>query len=132
MSQLTSQQIAATVRADMIPARFDLSAAQTLHLPEDVLADVQRYADELERPIGWCLWMAWCIASLSNDDLAGQLAEIPRAVGPKRAAEVVMPLGTWRHVTRQAERLDRSKSWLLARAWCLARPRFDDAVSKLH
>lgn len=132
MTQLTAEQISATVRADMIPARFDISAAQMLHLPEAVLADVQRYADELERPIGWCLWMAWCIASLSNDELAAQLEEMPLAVGTKRAAEVVMPLGTWRHVTRQAERLDRSKSWLLTRAWLLARPQFDDAVAKVH
>ncbi|MCA9624475.1 MAG: hypothetical protein KC731_35875 [Myxococcales bacterium] len=119
---LTSDQLNATVRADAIPTRMDLSAGQRLHLPEEVLHDVEAFAESLDRSVGWCLWMAWCTAVVEAGD-AASLAHEEVPEGERLATEVVMPLGTWRHVTEEAERLDRSKSWLLCRAWLAARDR---------
>lgn len=127
---LTSEQLSAIVRADEIPARMDLSAGQQLHFPASVLTEVRRYAATIDRSVGWCLWMAWCLAVLEEPKGAETLAEVELPDGDKEAESVVMPLGTWRHVTKEAERLDRSKSWLLSRAWVAARPRMNDAIRK--
>jgi len=127
---LTSEQLSAIVRADEIPARMDLSAGQQLHFPASVLAEARRYAATIDRSVGWCLWMAWCLAVLEEPDGAAALDGVEVPEGDKEAESVVMPLGTWRHVTKEAERLDRSKSWLLSRAWIAARPRMNDAVRK--
>lgn len=124
---LTSEQLSAIVRADEIPARMDLSAGQRVHFPAPVLAEMRRYAATIDRSVGWCLWMAWCLAVQQSEGTA-TLDETDVPDGAKEAENVVMPLGTWRHVTREAERLDRSKSWLLSRAWVAARPRMNDAV----
>jgi len=125
--QLTTSQSRASVRAEQIPERFDLAAGQLLHFPVEVLEELRHYAAELDRSVGWCLWMAWCIASVEmNGDRLDAIDGVPE--GPKIGDEVVMPLGTWRRVTREAERLDRSKSWLLVRAWVAARPRFAEAI----
>lgn len=125
---LTSEQLSAIVRADEIPARMDLSAGQQIHLPASVLAEVRRYAATIDRSVGWCLWMAWCLAVADEPNGAGALIDVDVPDGDKEAESVVLPLGTWRHVTKEAERLDRSKSWLLSRAWISARPRMNDAV----
>jgi hypothetical protein len=129
MHNLTMSQRSATVRAEQIPERFDLSAGQTMHFPEPLLAELERYASQLERSVGWCLWMAWCIASLSaHEQPIDAVPEDRIPAGEMLSAKVVMPLGTWRHLTREAERLDRSKSWLLTRGWVLARERFIEVV----
>ena len=133
MSTFTVEQRSATVRAERIPERFDLSATQTLHFPEGLLDDVKQHADTIERSVGWCLWMAWCIATIGHrDDPIDEVGEERMPNGPKVASDVMMPLGTWRHVTRESERLDRSKSWLLARAWVAARERFVEAIVDRH
>ena len=126
--QLTTDQLNATVRSDAIPERMDLSAGQTLHFPTPVLEEVRVFASGIDRSVGWCLWMAWCLAVLEDAEGASPLVTTDLPDGDKEAEQVTMPLGTWRHLTREAERLDRSKSWLLARAWVAARPRMNDAV----
>jgi predicted transcriptional regulator len=119
----------AVVRSDRISERFDQTAGQTLHFPKAIIDDVQQFAERLDRSVGWCMWMAWCLASLRMDEeTLAELQQDERLVGPKQAERIELPLGTWRHLTRQAERLDRSKSWLVARAWIIARPRFLSAV----
>jgi hypothetical protein len=128
--QLTNEQLNATVRAEAIPERMDLSAGQQLHFPTPVLEEVRRYAATIDRSVGWCLWMAWCLAVLEEPKGASPLVDTEVPEGDKECENVVMPLGTWRHLTREAERLDRSKSWLLARAWVSARPRMNDAVRR--
>lgn len=125
----TSVEHQVIVRSDQIPERFDVTAGQTMFLPEPVLTDLRAYAERLDRSVGWCLWMAWCMVSLEmGEAVLANMASDPMLDGAKHVAEVDLPLGTWRHLTRMAERLDRSKSWLLARAWLLARPRFSCAV----
>jgi hypothetical protein len=128
--QLSSHQLNATVRAAAIPQRMDLSAGQLLHFPLPLLTEVRHFAAEIDRSVGWCLWMAWCLAVLEHAEGASPLVDTEVPDGEKIPEQVTMPLGTWRHVTREAERLDRSKSWLLARAWVAARPRMADAASK--
>lgn len=130
MPEMTSSQRTATVRAERIPERFDLATGQLMHFPEPILAEIEAFSAQLDRSVGWCLWMAWCIATLGSHEAPLERVPASRVPdGPKRGASVVLPLGTWRHVTREAERLDRSKSWLLTRAWLLAKPRFADIVA---
>ena len=119
----------AVVRSDRISERFDQTAGQTLHFPKAIIDDVQQFAARLDRSLGWCMWMAWCLASLRMDEATlAELQEDERLGGLKQAERIELPLGTWRHLTRQSERLDRSKSWLMARACLIARPRFLSAV----
>ncbi len=113
------------VRSERIASKHDIEAAQIVHLPAVAAAELRGYADELERSEGWCLWMAWCLATveIGHGDLE-RLCDESVPGGDRVAVRAVMPLGTWRHVTRAAEQLDRSKSWLLARAWARARAHF--------
>ena len=131
MSQSLSTHHVA-VRSERIPPNHDQEAAQTVHLPASTANELERLAAELERGIGWCLWMAWCLATVDvGHDGLERLCDEPVPPEEMVAVRVAMPLGTWRHVTRTAEELDRSKSWLLARAWARARDQFSGAGSRV-
>ena len=113
------------VRAEAIPAREDETDAQVIHLPEAMLAEIEARADELGRSIDWCVSTAWCVAAADFETHGGaDVADLGSLLGGKmKRRRVELALLTWRHITQEAERLDRSKSWMLQRAWLIARER---------
>ena len=111
------------VRAERIPARSDRSEAQTLHFPSSLMRDLEAVSRSIGRSIHWCLAAAWRIAESTDDELLSYAGDRRMLRGPKEAFRVELSLSTWRHLTAEAEYLDRSKSWLLQRAWLLARDR---------
>ncbi len=127
MQQLSSQ---AVLGSHNIEAHTDVSAAQTLHIPTPMLREMEKYAARLNRNVSWCARMAWSIACADiGDDRAHQSAKGSRLLsGRKRPTVIELPLSTWLHLTLEAERLDRSRSWMVQRAWLMARSRFLDAL----
>jgi hypothetical protein len=118
------------VRASRIPARTDASDVQVLHFPKALLDDIRDKAEQLGRSTDWCLHTAWCVAAaeLECHGAIDRVSDVELLAGKMAKLEVELPLLTWRHLTEEAERLDRSKSWLLQRAWLIARPRLVDAT----
>ena len=107
-------------RASHLLSSSSEPAWQIVQLPRPILRDLERHAERLGQSMSWCLRMAW--------SLAGDLEVPPTA--PKRlrggrhqAVRVVLPMATWRAIAATAESLDRSRSWLLARAWLASRGR---------
>ncbi len=101
------------------------SASRSLFLPTPLLRDVERYAQRLNRSESWCLRMAWCLASSADtgaDETSAASARLLK--GRKRAVKVTLPLRTWGDLRLESEEKDRSQSWLLQRAWLMARQRF--------
>jgi hypothetical protein len=119
----TDTQNLSMVRAELIPARADHSEAQTLHFPRSLARDLEQVARRVGRSTDWCLSTAWRIAESADDEMLSYLGDRRMLRGEKKPLRVELPLSTWRHLTAEAEYLDRSKSWLLQRAWVLARDR---------
>ena len=46
---------------------LDTSDERVVELPHRLLADVRRHASRMDRSVGWCLWMAWCLATVEHD-----------------------------------------------------------------
>ncbi len=113
-----------------IEPRADVSATHVLHVPTPMLRDMERHAEKLGRDVSYCARMAWSIAGTEVTE--PETTEVARAsrlmAGRKRRVSIQLPLSTWHHLTAEAERLDRSRSWLLQRAWLAARPRLRDAA----
>jgi hypothetical protein len=121
------------VRAARIPARTDASDVQVLHFPAALLGDIRDKAAQLKRSTDWCLHTAWCVAAaeLECHGAIDAVKDAELLSGTMVKLEVELPLLTWRHLTEEAERLDRSKSWLLQRAWLIARPRLPDTAGTM-
>jgi hypothetical protein len=117
-------------RGFRIPALTSRAANGVVHLPVAMRRDIEKYARKLGRSVGWCLRMAWCIASsdVGSQSSVASVATSRLLGGSVEPLRVELPLSTWRHVTLEAERLDRSKSWMIGRAWLLARRRFAGAM----
>ena len=127
----------------LLPARTRLSvpsestpdpnrtASQVLHFPTPMLADIRRYADHVDQPLSWCIRTAWSIAcaDIGNQGQNESIKESPLLGGAKRRQRVELPLSIWRHLTFEAERLDRSRSWMLQRAWLIGRARLEQALN---
>ena len=90
-----------------------------------MLRDIEDKAAQLGRDPGWCIHTAWCVATADFEAHGGCNIGDEAGVlnGKKKPLRVELALLTWRHITQEAERLDRSKSWLLQRAWLIARSR---------
>ncbi len=90
-----------------------------------MLRDIEKQAHRLDGGIGHCLRLAWNLASAEIGDAeARERVGASRLLrGRKRPQPVELPLITWHDVTVEAERQDRSRSWVLQRAWLLARQR---------
>jgi uncharacterized small protein (TIGR04563 family) len=113
-----------------IEPRTDVHATCVLHLPTPMLRDIERSAARLDRDLSYCLRMAWSIGCIEVS--SPEMLELARASrmmsGRKRPLVVSLPLSTWLHVTTEAERLDRSRSWVIQRAWLAARGRIVNAM----
>ncbi len=105
------------------------SQTHVVHLPTPLLADLEQHAQRLGKQVSWCLRMAWNLASpqLSDPHALRSVALDPLLEGPKQVHTVSLPVAAWLQVALEAERLDRSRSWLLQRVWLLARPRIVNA-----
>ena len=122
MSHLRKNPPVTRVRAELIPALENRTEAQTLHFPAPLLRDLERHAKRVGKSVDWCLDEAWRIAEQS-DKL--EAVRHTRLLGGRRTKQrVELPIRVWRHVTAEAEHLDRSKSWLMQRAWLVARNQF--------
>ena len=106
------------------------SAGQTLHFPTPMLRDIEKQARRLDQGVGHCLRLAWNLASpeIANGDQQRTLRTSPLLRGRKRPQRVELPLITWHDVTVEAEQQDRSRSWILQRAWLMARRRLMAAL----
>jgi len=126
----TSERMRRLARVHQVAEIGDALSAQRMHFPTPMLRDIHKYAERLEQSVSWCIRTAWCIASgdLQRTDHMEKIAD-HRLLRGKRKPEVIeLPLTFWFDATLESERLDRSKSWLLQRAWLLARPRFLKAL----
>ena len=105
-------------------------AAQVLHFPIPMIRDMETYAAKVDKSVSWCIRMAWSIAcaELADGSSHAKVQADRMLRGDKQRLRVELPLSTWFHVVLEAERLDRSRSWLLQRAWMLARPRLLNAM----
>ncbi len=110
--------------------RADVSAAQVLHVPTPMLREMEKHARQLGRDVSFCARMAWSIGCAEvGDPQTDELARTSRLMtGRKRPVHITVPMSTWLHLTIEAERLDRSRSWLLQRAWLVARARIISAL----
>ncbi len=97
-----------------------------VHFPTPMLRDLDRHAQQLGKGVSWCLRMAWNMAA----DQLGEVRALQRLAGhqllagKKTTRLIELPVALWLSVALEAERLDRSRSWLLQRAWLLARSHF--------
>jgi len=106
------------------------SAGQTLHFPTPMLRDIEKQARRLDQGVGHCLRLAWNLATteIGDEETQRELGQNRLLKGRKRPQRVELPLITWHDVTVEAERQDRSRSWILQRAWLLARRRLMAAL----
>lgn len=113
-----------------IVPRSDVSAAQVLHVPTPMLRDMERHADKLGRSVSYCARLAWSIGAdaVSQPETAAAASKSRLMTGRKRPVNIELPMSTWLNLTMEAERLDRSRSWLLQRAWLAARDRIVSAA----
>jgi uncharacterized small protein (TIGR04563 family) len=106
-----------------------LDAALTLHLPDTVLADMEAEASAAGRRLSWSIERAWLI---SRDVLRaeapgtgyGDECESLNEQGdlqPHTARKIFFAPETMAELRSEADRRDGSVSWLVQRAWRLAR-----------
>lgn len=127
MSQLSHQPVLGSKNID---PRSDVSAAQVLHVPTPMLREMEKYADKLGRDVSFCARMAWSIgcAEVGASEASAKANTSRLLSGKKRPVSIELPMSTWLHLTVEAERLDRSRSWMLQRAWLAARKSMLSAV----
>ena len=110
-----------------------------------MMEDVELQAMRLDRSMSWCIQRAWRLSREALLDLA-PATDHPDAIGAFRARYPLTGPGarmTSRRVTIQfpaemlaeleqaAARQDRSLSWLVQQAWCLATARFGALPSEV-
>lgn len=105
---------------------------QSLYWPEAMLVEMQQHGARLDKSLSWCAQKAWL---LSRDQLRSQSAQASdtqaeatwaryetTGEGPtnKTRQAVVFPADMLSEIQKEAQRRDRSLSWLMQRAWCIA------------
>ena len=102
---------------------------QTLYFPEPMLDHIQREAARLDRSMSWCAQKAWMIAGTRVAALAPGASDeaavkVARRLFPepsdKRRQTLFFPRAMLEQIATEAERQDRSFSWLVQHAYCLA------------
>lgn len=99
-----------------------------------MLRDLAQQAHRLDRSLSWCGQRAWTLARTELRTL-GPVAEHPRAEATYeeryasddaegemnvRKQTLFFPSEMLEEIKEAAQRQDRSLSWLMQRAWCLA------------
>lgn len=106
-----------------------LTVEKPLYFPEPMLDHIQREAARLDRSLSWCVQKAWTIAGARVSGLEpGGSDEQAQAVASrlfpepnqKRKQTLFFPVPMADEIAAAAERQDRSFSWLVQQAYCLA------------
>jgi uncharacterized small protein (TIGR04563 family) len=127
--------------ADQVPLAMEDYAAsgvehveQSIYWPALMLTDIKGQANRLNNSLFWATERAWSLgrarllaltdATQADHPKGGafQLNATELLDGPKYKQTLDFPFAMWRELTELAERLKRSTSWVLQRAWLLARP----------
>lgn len=101
---------------------------QGIELPAAMLHDLVREAQRLDRSLSWCAQRAWTIARSEISKTRGEHPIAQRVFETRYAAVekqdrkqmFFFPKDMLAEIKTQAERQDRSVSWLVQHAWCLA------------
>jgi len=91
---------------------------QTLYFPEAMLADIQTEALRLDTSLSWIVQQAWDIAGTRIEQ---DLDEAAAFGGEKRMQSIFFPEEMLAMIQSEAQRLDRSLSWVVQRAYRHAR-----------
>ncbi len=112
----------------LIELHTDRRAEQVLHLPTPMVRDIETHAFRMGCTMSQCLERAWTIAGTDlGMDSCAEVSASRLLRGRKVPQRVELSFHSWHDVALVAERMDRSRSWLLQRAWVLARPRLHAA-----
>ncbi|MGE0548031.1 MAG: TIGR04563 family protein [Kofleriaceae bacterium] len=114
---------------------------QPLFFPEPMLEHIRSEAVRIDRSASWCAQRAWLLArttlialptvtdgvepapSPERDELELQLtARFQLADAPKQKQTLFFPQDMIIEIHGEARRLDRSMSWMVQAAWCVAAP----------
>lgn len=112
---------------------------QALYFPETMLDALKETGARLDRSLSWCAQKAWLLsrATVSKFPTAVEGAdELPSSPeldaakellraryssdGDKRKQTLFFPEEMLTEIKEEAARLDRSRSWVVQIAWCLA------------
>ena len=122
MSLSTAQPILGSHHITPHPNVF---ASQVIHVPHPMLHEIEVFANSVERSVSACIEQAWLLAGKqAGTQTTHETARLsPLTEGVSRTVSIELSMSTWLELTLEAERLDRSRSWLLRRAWLAARRR---------
>lgn len=111
---------------------------QALYFEERMLQAVKEEGARLDRSLSWCIQRAWKISRNAFDkfpsavegaeelpaspELDAAMAALRSAYpgGDKRKQTLYFPEAMLEEIKTHAERMDRSRSWVVALAWSLA------------
>jgi uncharacterized small protein (TIGR04563 family) len=106
-------------------------AEQVTFWPSDMLEDLTKHAQRLDRSLSWCAQRAWTIAraELSEPLVDGEPSRAKEILDARYASgaestprkqTLFFPPDMLAEIKTAAKQRDRSISWLMQRAWCLA------------
>src|SRR5687768_12133041 len=114
-------------------------AEQALFFPESMLLVIQDEATRQDRSLSWCAQKAWKLSrqvvakfpsapegsdepptSPEMESAVSQLRKRYPATADRRKQTLYFPEEMLIEITEEAARLDRSASWVVQIAWCLA------------
>jgi uncharacterized small protein (TIGR04563 family) len=106
---------------------------ETLYFPDALIEEIGQRANRLDTTFERCIERAWRLARSEIGAIKGSFHEGAEAIyearygsnDGQRAQTVTLSDTTFAEIRREATRIDRSWSWTVARAWCLALERFD-------
>jgi uncharacterized small protein (TIGR04563 family) len=112
---------------------------QALYWPQKMLEDIRVQAARLDTSLSWCVQRAWKLgrktivalpAEGGVDDTPGSPGQVAEAAvearygedGPKQKQTLFFPEEMLAEIRAEAQRMDRSLSWVVQRAWAVAYP----------
>jgi uncharacterized small protein (TIGR04563 family) len=96
---------------------------QTIVWQRALLSDLTKQAHRLDRSLSWCAQRAWKIARAEVSAMSAakaQTAPDTSDASQRQKRTLFFPADMLAEIKAAAERQDRSVSWLVQRAWCLA------------
>lgn len=97
---------------------------QALYWPEPMLQEIKEHAARLDKSLSWCVQRAWALARAHVTSLGpADHDDLPaRYTGEKCKQTLFFPSEMLLEIKDTAQRLDRSLSWVVGRAWAFAVP----------
>jgi uncharacterized small protein (TIGR04563 family) len=101
---------------------------QALFFPAPMLEEIATHASRLDTSLSWLTQKAWSIAKerlrslepLDEDAAAERVFGERYSSDDKRKQTILFPSSMLDEVKAEAARQDRSLSWIIQRAWCVA------------